>query len=60
VRGIQAYESTKTDKHEAPETIHILRERELLDESIFGEKINGTYEPAATVYLESGGSTRFH
>jgi integrase len=59
VRGIHVYESTKTDNDEAAETIRILRERELLDESIFGKKINVTFENAAESYLESGGSTRF-
>ncbi|WP_438748452.1 tyrosine-type recombinase/integrase [Pararhizobium sp. O133] len=59
VRGIHAYESTKTDNRDAADTIRILRERELLDESIFGKKINATFEQAATAYLESGGSTRF-
>ena len=59
VRGIHAYESTKTDNKEAADTIRILRERELLDESIFGKKINATFDQAAASYLESGGSTRF-
>ena len=49
----------KTDNKEAADTIRILRERELLDESIFGKKINATFDQAAASYLESGGSTRF-
>jgi integrase len=53
------YESTKTDDDQAAETIRILRERELLDESIFGKKINVTFGEAAKAYLEGGGSQRF-
>ncbi|RDL51780.1 Tyrosine recombinase XerD [Ensifer sp. M14] len=59
VRGLHVYESTKTSDEGAAETIRILRERELLDESIFGKKISVTFEEAARAYLDSGGSTRF-
>jgi integrase len=59
VRGIKVYESTKIADLEAAETIRIVRERELVDESIFGKKINATFEEAATAYLNGGGSTRF-
>lgn len=59
VRGLHVYESTKTSDHAAAETIRILRERELLDESIFGRKINVTFEQAAKAYINGGGSERF-
>ncbi|MBB3978166.1 integrase [Rhizobium azooxidifex] len=59
VRGISVYESTKTDNQEAAETIRILREQELLDESIFGKKHTVTFHQAAEAYLSSGGSERF-
>lgn len=59
IRGIHVHESTKTDNDEAAETIRILRERELLDESIFGKKLNVTFGEAADAYLAKGGSTRF-
>lgn len=59
VRGLHVYESTKTSNDEAAETIRILRERELLDESIFGRKINVTFEQAAKAYIDGGGSERF-
>lgn len=59
VRGIHVCESTKISDREAAETIRILRERELLEESIFGRKINATFGQATTAYLQAGGSTRF-
>lgn len=59
VRGLQVLESTKTSDDEAAETIRILRERELLNESIFGKKITVTFAEAASAYVAAGGSTRF-
>ncbi|TCP87275.1 phage integrase family protein [Rhizobium sp. PP-CC-2G-626] len=59
VRGIAVYESTKTADTEAAETIRVLRERELLDESIFGKKAVVTFNTAANAYLAGGGSARF-
>lgn len=59
VRGLHVLESTGTHDDQAADTIRILRERELLDESIFGKKINATFDQAAASYLQSGGSTRF-
>lgn len=59
VRGLHVYESTKTSNNAAAETIRILRERELLDESIFGRKVNVTFEQAAKAYIDGGGSKRF-
>ncbi|WP_431105309.1 tyrosine-type recombinase/integrase [Sinorhizobium meliloti] len=59
VRGLHVYESTKTSDDAAAETIRILREKQLLDESIFGKKINVTFEQAAKAYIDGGGSKRF-
>lgn len=59
VRGLHVLESTRTSDDQAADTIRILRERELLDESIFGKKINATFDQAAASYQQSGGSTRF-
>jgi integrase len=59
VRGLHIFESTRTADQDAAETIRIIRERQLLDESIFGRKINITFNEAADAYLRSGGSQRF-
>ncbi|WFS02746.1 tyrosine-type recombinase/integrase [Rhizobium tumorigenes] len=59
IRGIHVRESTKTDNDEAAEAIRILREQELLAESIYGKKLNVTFAQAAEAYLKKGGSTRF-
>jgi integrase/recombinase XerD len=59
VRGLHVFESTRTSDDEAAETIRIIRERELVDESIFGKKVSATFEKAAEAYLAGGGSARF-
>jgi hypothetical protein len=59
VRGLSVYESTKTADATAAETLRILKERELLEESIFGKKLNITFGEAAKAYLANGGSIRF-
>ncbi len=59
IRGIAVRESTKTADKIAAETICVLRERELLDESIFGKKTVVTFKTAADAYLVGGGSARF-
>ena len=59
VRGIHVYESAKTDDAAVAETIRIIRERELLEESIFGKKAVVTFRTACDAYLASGGSSRF-
>ena len=39
--------------------VRILREREPLEESIFGKKLNITFGEAVKAYLAKGGSDRF-
>lgn len=59
IRGLAVRESTKTADKSAAETIRVLRERELLDESIFGKQAVVTFKTAVDAYLVAGGSTRF-
>ena len=59
IRGISVYESTKTPDAEMAEIILTVRSKEVLDESIFGKKINASFELAADSYLENDGSPRF-
>ena len=59
VRGLSVRESTRTADKSAAETIRVLRERALLDESIFGKKAIVTFKMAAEAYLVGGGSARF-
>jgi hypothetical protein len=59
VRGIAVNESTKVTDRETADIIRIVREKTLLDESIFGRKIDVTFNDAADSYPQGGGSTRF-
>lgn len=59
IRGISIYESTGVADRETAELILTVRSKEVLDESIFGRKVNATFDQAAEWYLKSGGSTRF-
>ncbi|MCZ7887145.1 tyrosine-type recombinase/integrase [Agrobacterium salinitolerans] len=59
VRGISVYKSARSDDRETAETIRIVTERQLLEESIFGKRLTVTFRQAAEVYLEAGGSKRF-
>lgn len=59
VRGISIFESTKIADRDVAETIRIIRERDLLEESIFGKKVSVTFRQAADAYLKGGGSPRF-
>lgn len=59
VRGIPVYESTRTSDADTAEAIRIIRERELLDESIYGKKAVVTFAQAVESYLKTGGSERY-
>lgn len=59
VRGQSVDESTRTDRREAAEAIRIKREKELLDQSIYGVAATATFGQAVAGYLESGGSDRY-
>lgn len=59
VRGIRVLESTKTTDAATAEAIRIIRERELLDESVFGKKAVVAFSRACEAYLLGGGSNRF-
>ncbi|KQV81873.1 hypothetical protein [Rhizobium sp. Root1220] len=52
-------ESTKTSDKDTTDAIRIIRERDLLEESIFGKKVTVTFQEAADAYLQSGGSARY-
>lgn len=59
VRGLKVRESTKTSDKNTAEMIRIIRERELLEESVFGKKVRVNFQEAADAYLHSGGSARY-
>lgn len=59
VRGITVHECTDVTDEGAAESARIVRERELLDESVFGKKATVTFEQAAASYLRSDGSPRY-
>lgn len=59
IRGISVYESTGIADRETAEIILTIRSKEVLDESIFGRKVNATFDQAAESYLQGGGSPRF-
>lgn len=59
VRGVAVYESTRTSERPAAEAIRIQREKELLDQSVFGRKATASFLAAAVAYMESGGERRF-
>jgi integrase len=59
VRSRAVFESTGVTERCVAETIRILREKELLDESVFGRKATATFIEAAVSYLEHGGERRF-
>lgn len=59
VRGISIFESTKVADWDAAEAVRIFREKELFEESLFGRKVNVTFDEAAQSYLRAGGSKRF-
>lgn len=59
VRGISIFESTKLADRYAAEAVLTLRAKEVLEESVFGRKLNATFHQAAESYLKAGGSLRF-
>lgn len=59
VRGIRVYKSTLTADRETADSVRIVLERQLLDESIYGKRLSVTFGQAAEAYLATGGSTRF-
>ncbi|MBM3655007.1 MAG: site-specific integrase [Alphaproteobacteria bacterium] len=59
VRGLLVNESTGTSERSAAEAIRIQREKELLDQTIFGKKVVATFVQAAVIYMENGGERRF-
>ncbi|TWB19553.1 phage integrase family protein [Rhizobium sp. ERR 1071] len=59
IRGISVCENTRIADRETAELILTVRSKEVLDESIFGRKVNATFDQAAESYLKGGGSTRF-
>ncbi|GAJ91062.1 tyrosine-type recombinase/integrase [Rhizobium rhizogenes] len=59
IRSIYVYESTGIADRDVAEVILTIRSKEVLDESIFGRKVNATFEQAAESYLKGGGSLRF-
>jgi integrase len=59
VAGISIYESTSVTERSAAEAIRIQREKELLDQSVFGRKATATFLQAAVSYIEAGGERRF-
>lgn len=52
VRGQPVYESTRTSDEGAAEAIRILREKDLLDASIFGQQVVASFADLAVSYLE--------
>lgn len=60
VRGQSIEETTGTFDKEAAEAIRVRREKELLDESIYGKQVTVTFAAAALDYIENGdGEGRF-
>ncbi len=59
IRGISVDESTGTNDREAAEQIRIIREAQLLRQSIYGVEATTTFLEAAVGYLTDGGEARF-
>ncbi|MEJ1161788.1 tyrosine-type recombinase/integrase [Prosthecomicrobium sp. N25] len=59
VRGKSIDESTGTADREAADAIRIQREKEILDETIYGRRSVATFTDAVVSYLEHGGERRF-
>jgi len=59
IRGISVRKSTKTEDAGTAETVRIILEQQLLEESLFGKRVTATFGLAAEAYLEQGGSNRF-
>ncbi|MGX9389608.1 tyrosine-type recombinase/integrase [Nitrobacteraceae bacterium UC4449_H16] len=61
VRGISIDESTGIARgnKKAAEEYKVIREREVLEESIHGKRAVATFSQAALSYIENGGSKRF-
>lgn len=62
VRGITVRESTGTRDAEAADALRIKREREILDESVYGTKAVATFADAVNLYLsarDGGGYRRY-
>jgi len=55
VRGQSIEETTGTTDRKAAEAIRIQREKELLDRSVYGERVTITFAEAAFDYLKYGG-----
>jgi len=53
VRGVQVYETTKTESQELADAIRIGREKEILERSIYGPTATVTFEEAAITYCET-------
>lgn len=58
VRGQSIEETTGTSDKGAAEAIRVKREKELLDQSVYGKKVFVTFAAAALDYLEHGGGER--
>ncbi len=59
IRGTSVYESTGTSDRSAAEAIRIKREKEILDQTIFGLKSTVTFPAAVIEYIKGGGERRF-
>jgi integrase len=59
IRGISVCESTKVAYRESAEIILTIRSKEVLDESLFGKRINVTFDETVRSYLDADGSPRF-
>jgi integrase len=57
VRGHRVYETTGTADPAAAEALRIRKEKELLDRSIYGERVTRSFAAAALAYMEAPGAT---
>src|SRR6266851_471907 len=57
VRGQRVYETTGTTDEAAAEALRIRKEKELLDRSIYGERVTRSFAAAALAYMEAPGAT---
>lgn len=57
VRGQSVYETTGTQDPEAAEALRIKKEKELLDRSIYGERVTRSFAAAALAYMEAPGAS---
>jgi integrase len=59
VRGIRIDESTGVTDRKAAQEIKVLREAELLEQSIHGKRAVATFSQAALSFVQAGGDARF-